>query len=172
MTLCASIESKGPGTTQVREYDMSKLISWLEQAIACFLILLLLVPCSEAATTQLPSAPAPQLNLAANAPQSSPSGTQPVQAQSSGQDQQTQAAPQPAPASQQNPSPAPVGTAVAPMVRPEGSAASRPAGAAIAPAKQRRTRTFAIRVALLVGAGIAIGTVTAATLGSPSHPPR
>ena len=64
----------------------------------------------------------------------------------------------------------PVGTAAAPYVEPGGVAASRPAGAAIAPAKQRRTRSFAIKVGLLVGAGIAIGVVTAVSLSSPSRP--
>jgi len=49
-----------------------------------------------------------------------------------------------------------------------GVMASRPAGAAIAPAKQRRARTIAIRVALIVGAGVAIGTVMALTHGTPS----
>jgi cytoskeletal protein RodZ len=151
---------------------MRKITSWLERATACFLVLILLVPCAVAGTTTLPSAPAPQLNLAEGAPQSSPAGAQAAPAQSSNQAQQTPGSTQTAPAGQQNPTPAPVGTAVAPMVRPEGTAASRPAGAAIAPAKQRRTRTIAIRVALLVGAAVAIGTVTAATMGSPSHPPR
>lgn len=62
------------------------------------------------------------------------------------------------------------GTAAAPDMRPEGSPGSRPAGAAIAAAKQRRAHTFAIRVGLLVGAGIAIGTVVALTAGSSSRP--
>jgi hypothetical protein len=159
-----------PGTKKVRGYDMSKCISWLEQASACFLVVLLLNPVAQAATTPLPSAPAPQLKLAAEAPPSSAADAQAAPAQSGSQAQQAPAAQQPAPANQQTP--APVGTAVAPVVRPEGTAASRPAGAAIAPAKQRRTHTIAIRVALLVGAGVAIGTVTAATLGSPSHPPH
>ncbi len=70
---------------------------------------------------------------------------------------------------QQAPAP-PVGTAAAPSLTPEGAPASRPGGAAIAPAKQRRVRSLAIRVALVVGAAIAIGTVVAATAGSPSRP--
>jgi hypothetical protein len=151
---------------------MRKFTSFLEQATAWILVLILLVPCAEAGTTTLPSAPTPQLNVAAGAPQSSSAGAQSAPAQSSNPAQQTPGASQTAPAGQQSPAPAPVGTAVAPVVRPEGAAASRPAGAAIAPAKQRRSHTIAIRVALLVAAGVAIGTVTAATMGSPSHPPR
>jgi hypothetical protein len=141
---------------------MNKSISWLERAIACCLVVSLLGPETLAATTPLPSAPLPALKLSADPP---PSGSDPqaAPAQSGNQTQQ-------ASASQQDTTP--VGTAVAPMVRPEGTAASRPSGAAIAPAKQRRTHTLAIRIALLVGAGVAIGTVAAATLGSPSHPPH
>ncbi|MGC2619451.1 MAG: hypothetical protein WA414_10455 [Acidobacteriaceae bacterium] len=145
---------------------MSKSISWIKQPIACFLVVLLLSPLAEAANQQLPSAPLPQ--MAENQP---PSG----QTQSSQQNSGTPASPaagqsqQAAPSANQQ-SPAPVGTAVAPIVTPEGAPGSRPAGAAIAPAKQRRRHTLAIRVALLVGAGVAIGTVAAASMGSPSHP--
>jgi len=81
---------------------------------------------------------------------------------------QQQAKPQ-AGTDQQAPTP-PVGTAAAPSLKPEGAPASRPGGAAIAPAKQRRVRSLAIRVALVVGAAIAIGAVVAATAGSPSRP--
>jgi hypothetical protein len=73
-------------------------------------------------------------------------------------------------ASQQDSTPPPVGTAAAPYVKTNGVSASRPAGAAIAPAKQRRIRSIAIRVGLLVGAGVAIGTVVAASAGSSSRP--
>ncbi len=65
---------------------------------------------------------------------------------------------------------APAGTAAAPYQKQEGVSASKPGGAAIAPGKQRRIHSFAIRVGLLVGAGIAIGVVTAATMGSSSRP--
>jgi hypothetical protein len=65
----------------------------------------------------------------------------------------------------------PVGTAAAESVEATGVAASNPAGAAIAPAKQRRTRSILIKVGALVGAGVAIGTVAALSSGSPSRPP-
>jgi hypothetical protein len=65
----------------------------------------------------------------------------------------------------------PVGTAAAESVESTGVAASNPAGAAIAPAKQRRTRAILIKVGALVGAGVAIGTVAALSAGSPSRPP-
>jgi hypothetical protein len=65
----------------------------------------------------------------------------------------------------------PVGTAAAESVETTGVAASNPAGAAIAPAKQRRTRALLIKVGAVVGAGVAIGTVAALASGSPSRPP-
>jgi hypothetical protein len=65
----------------------------------------------------------------------------------------------------------PVGTAAAGGVESTGVAASKPAGAAIAPAKQRRTRSFLIKVSAIVGAGVAIGTVAALSSASPSRPP-
>jgi hypothetical protein len=64
----------------------------------------------------------------------------------------------------------PVGTAAAPYEKPLGVAASRPAGAVMAPAKQRRTRTILIRVGLVAGAAVAIGTVVALSKTSPSRP--
>ena len=65
----------------------------------------------------------------------------------------------------------PEGTAAAETVPTTGVAASRPAGAALAPAKQRRVRSILIKVGALVGAGAAIGTVYALSQGSPSKPP-
>ena len=65
----------------------------------------------------------------------------------------------------------PVGTAAAGSVEATGVAASKPAGAAIAPAKQRRTRALLIKVGAVVGAGVAIGTVAALSNASPSRPP-
>jgi hypothetical protein len=64
----------------------------------------------------------------------------------------------------------PVGTAAAPVTSSSGIAASEPAGAAIAPAKQRRVRTILISVALVAGAAVAIGTVAALSNASPSKP--
>ena len=65
----------------------------------------------------------------------------------------------------------PVGTAAAEWVPTVGVAASRPAGAALAPAKQRRARSILIKVGALLGAGVAVGTVMALSEGSPSKPP-
>lgn len=70
---------------------------------------------------------------------------------------------------QQNTPTQPVGTAAAPAEKTLGVAASRPAGAVIAPGKQRRARSIVIKVGIVVGACIAIGTVAALSHGSPSQ---
>jgi cobalamin biosynthesis Mg chelatase CobN len=167
--------------------SMKMSIGWWERQIACGLAALLLVPAGLAATNDLPQAPQPQ-GTAATAQQQNP-GNNPAAGQN-GQDQnqnpgqnqnqqpgqtsnQNSGQNQPAQgssSSQENAPRQPMGTAVAPYVRPEGISASRPAGAAIAPAKQRRVRIYAIRIALLVGAAVAIGTVVAASEGSPNRP--
>jgi hypothetical protein len=76
----------------------------------------------------------------------------------------------PASDQQQTPPQKPVGTAAAPEEKPVGVAASRPAGAVIAPAKQKRVRIILIRTAIIVGAAVAVGTVVALSKGSPSRP--
>jgi hypothetical protein len=63
-----------------------------------------------------------------------------------------------------------VGTAAAPTPEVAGVAGSRLTGAVIAPAKQRRVRTFLIRIGVVVGACVAIGTVAALSHSSSSQP--
>lgn len=65
----------------------------------------------------------------------------------------------------------PVGTAAAEAPKVSGITAAEPAGIAIAPAKQHRARTLAIKVGALIGAGVAIGAVIALTEATPSKPP-
>ena len=115
------------------------------------------------APTEVAQAAAPQ--NASQQTDTKPSGQQPSPAasptqQSSGSQQQ------PAPAGQK-----PVGTAAAESVLTSGVAASQPAGTAIAPGKQRRTRSIVIKVGALVGAGVAVGTVAALTRCTSSKPP-
>jgi hypothetical protein len=92
----------------------------------------------------------------------------PVEPGPSGRQSQPPAEPQ-----QQPPSDAqrPVGTAAAETANTSGIAASRPAGVAIAPAKQGRARALLIKVGAVVGAGVAIGTVMALSTSTPSKPP-
>lgn len=66
--------------------------------------------------------------------------------------------------------PHPVGTAAAPYEKTLGVAVSRPAGAVIAPAKQRRSHSLLIKVGLLVAGAAAIGTVVVLSNASPSRP--
>ena len=65
----------------------------------------------------------------------------------------------------------PQGAATAETAPTLGGAASKPAGAAIAPAKQRQIRSFLIKLGAIAGAGIALGTVYALTRGTSSTPP-
>jgi|SRR5581483_7143231 len=65
----------------------------------------------------------------------------------------------------------PVGTAAAEAPKVSGITAAQPAGIAIAPAKQHRVRTIAIKVGAIIGAGVALGTVVALTEATPSKPP-
>lgn len=65
----------------------------------------------------------------------------------------------------------PTGTAAAESPDTSGIAASEPAGVAIAPAKQRRTRILVLKIGALVGAGVAVGSVVALTAATPSKPP-
>ncbi|HKF23062.1 MAG TPA: hypothetical protein VKE93_15925 [Candidatus Angelobacter sp.] len=65
----------------------------------------------------------------------------------------------------------PQGAATAEKVPTSGGAAAKPAGVAIAPARQHRTRSLLIKVGALAAAGVAAGTVYALSRGTPSVPP-
>ena len=65
----------------------------------------------------------------------------------------------------------PVGTAAAEKPETVGVAGSNASGAAVAPAKPKRTRALLIKIGAIVGAGVAVGTVAALSSGSPSRPP-
>jgi hypothetical protein len=82
------------------------------------------------------------------------------------------AAPTPQNPAPQNVPPQPSGTAVAPAVQVSGSAASKPAGVAIAPPKQRQIRSWLIRFGFIAGAGAALGTVVALSAASPGRVPN
>ena len=68
--------------------------------------------------------------------------------------------------------PQPSGTAAAPAVQVSGSAASKPAGVAIAPPKQRQIRSWLIKFGFIAGAGAALGAVAALSAASPGHVPN
>jgi hypothetical protein len=79
--------------------------------------------------------------------------------------------PQPPPPQTQNSGSVPSGAAAAKAAPAKGAPASRPVGAAIAPAKQRERRSLLIKVGLVAGACVAVGSVVALSKASPSKPP-
>jgi hypothetical protein len=151
---------------------------WLGKQLAASLILLLSLSTSEAGSalaqqavqrnSQNPSSAPANANQAL-AKSELPENPLPVNSQPPDQGQPT-TAPEAGAGQSQNNVHKPVGTAAAPYEPTLGIAASRPAGAAIAPAKQRRVRTILISLGVIAGAGIAIGSVAALSHGSPSHP--
>lgn len=66
----------------------------------------------------------------------------------------------------------PVGAATAQRVPTAGGAAAKPAGAAIAPAKQHQTRSLLIKIGAIAAAGAAVGMVYALSRGTSSTPPN
>jgi hypothetical protein len=92
-----------------------------------------------------------------DAPQPQSVQTQSTQAQSAQTGQQ----------STQTPS----GAAGAKAANVKGAPVAQPVGAAVAPARQRGHRSLLIKIGLLAGAGIAVGTVVALSEKSPTRPP-
>lgn len=121
----------------------------LNKTIACCLALLLTAPASQAFASAQP------------APQSDPQAQSTAPPNSSNSAQTTPG---------QTPANNPVGTAAAPYEGASGVTGSRPAGAVIAPAKQRRVRAILIKIGVVVGAAAAVGTVVALSHASPSQP--
>lgn len=119
-----------------------------------------------------PVSPALQV-IAADRPQDTtlassdglPSAPVPQSQESQAPPQQQQAPQQPPPLPQQ-----PVGTAAAPAEKPTGIPGSRPSGAAIAPAKQKRVRALVISLGIVLAAGAAVGAVAGLSRASHSTP--
>jgi hypothetical protein len=65
----------------------------------------------------------------------------------------------------------PLGAAAAQAGKASGGAASRPAGIAIAPAKQHQTRSLLIKVGAVAAGAAAVGIVYGLSRGTPSVPP-
>jgi hypothetical protein len=165
--------------------------SWLRREIAFGLVIMMAVALAEAALASqqksISGQQAQSTPSVSSEPQSSgsrtvkaepeerwsdailPESPSPSQPQSAGQGG-LPATSQSVSEQQQSTTPKPVGSAAAPFEKTTGVAASRPAGAVIAPAKQRRARSILIRVSVVVGAAVAVGTVLALSHGSPSRP--
>ncbi len=114
----------------------------------------------EPSASQPSTVPPVELPESPGASKSSSNAPAPAANAQSGNAQQSQQAAQPS------------GTAAAPAVQVSGGAASKPAGVAIAPPKQRQVRSWLIRFGFLAGAGAAIGTVAALSAASPSRVPN
>ncbi|MHB8301987.1 MAG: hypothetical protein ACYDC6_03980 [Acidobacteriaceae bacterium] len=168
---------------------------WLRRQIAVCLVMFLAVPFGEAAIARPQQAlpgqqtedassgqaqsqtsssattkPATDNGPSATSP-AAPAASNPAVAQTVDSNQPAGGVSQSSPEQpQQNGGSNPVGTAAAPYEKTTGVAASRPAGAVIAPAKQKRARSILIRVGVLLGACVAIGTVVALSSASPSRP--
>ena len=145
--------------------------------VACALAVLLTLQASIAAAA--PQEPSPQ-QPPAPTQQPRPSSTQPdapppmpADNAAGGGADSTPSAPMPQ-SSTPTQTPAipqqPVGTAAAPYEKPTGVAGSRPAGAVIAPAKQRRVRAIVIKVGIVLAAGAAVGAVIGLSKASHSQP--
>jgi anti-anti-sigma factor len=162
---------------------------WLTRQIAGCLVLLLIAPLAAAATPQQETSPSRQTDVSAAQsqpqdsdgrakqatyeplePQALPNSPSTVRSQTADSNQSSSAL-QPSPNQLQDVPQEPVGTAAAEFIRTTGVAASKPAGSAIAPAKQRRARSILIKVGAIVGAGAAVGAVVALSAASPSRAP-
>jgi hypothetical protein len=80
-------------------------------------------------------------------------------------------APSPQSAQAQQSTQTPSGAAGAPGANPKGAPGAQPVGAAVAPAKQHGHRSLLIKVGLIAGGAVAIGTVVALSERSPTRPP-
>src|SRR5437763_5580852 len=107
--------------------------------------------------TTYPEAPTSQ-------PDQQPGNAQPVQQSEQNQSKQDQ---QP-----KKPVTEPAGAATAEKVPTTGGAASRPAGVAIAPAKQHQTRSLLVKIGAIAAAGVAAGTVYGLSRSTSSTPPN
>lgn len=117
--------------------------------------------------SQAPLAPVPTARPADNntVPPDAPSEVQRSQQQpAQPTTTQMQSTQQPAPS-------VPLGTATAQQGATRGGLASRPAGEAIAPAKQRQVHSLLIKLGLVAAGAAAVGTVVGLTRGTSSVPP-
>lgn len=95
----------------------------------------------------------------------------PSEVQRSQQAQSTENTAQPKPQPAQPERVNPLGTATAQQGATRGGVASRPAGEAIAPAKQRQVHSLLIKLGLVAAGAAAVGAVVGLTRGTSSVPP-
>ena len=161
-----------------------KVISQLLQRAFYGVLAISLIAIPEMASAQQPAATDQQQQPAATnsqqtqtSPPAQPATTAPAENTAPSQPAQTQSNELPnSPGTVRPQQPAaterPVGTAAAEIGNASGIAASKPAGVAIAPAKQHQSRSLLLKLGAVLGAGVAIGTVMALSSSSPSRPPN
>jgi hypothetical protein len=159
------------GYSRVREGSMRNATHFFRRQIAISLVAILSVPFA-GSVPALGQQTTPSQPVESMPPPPAPSHNDapPAGANQTPGDNSSSSVPNAPQAQQQGGTPAPVGTAVAPYEKGIGVAASRPAGAVIAPAKQKRSRSFMIKVGVLIGAAVAVGTVVGLSVASPSRP--
>ena len=114
-----------------------------------------------------PLTPAPSTNQDEQQPTTEPQNLPDAPSSTQGAQPQTEIpAQKPRPRSTQ-----PVGVGTAQQAPTAGGAASKPAGAAIAPAKQKQYRSLLIKIGAIAAGGAALGTVYALTRATKSTPP-
>ena len=138
-------------------------------------------PATAPAQNTQPAAPANQTQPASPGTSVNPSQAPlaPVTTYPDASDQPQQTSPNAAPAQTttvpEGPKPKtqtePVGAATAESVPTTGGAAAKPAGIAIAPAKQHQTRSLLFKIGAVAAAGAALGTIFALSHGTSSTPP-
>jgi hypothetical protein len=97
-------------------------------------------------------------------------GSPPQSSQSGAVDQKQDDSLPDAPQSQTQQQPTPSGAAGAKAADVKGAPVAQPAGAAVAPVRQRGHRSLLIKIGLIAGAGIAVGAVVALSEKSPARP--
>ncbi len=167
-----------PGT--LRGASTMKKTLWRPfPAIGCVATLLLTTPACQASVLlgQQSGVPAPAQDTSAQAAPAVAAKQAPATPSPDPRTEGLPATPEAQAPSQSSTTPAaqqggqqPVGTATAPYEKSIGVPASRPAGAVIAPAKQRRARSFTLKLGLIAGAAVAVGTVVALSNASSSRP--
>jgi hypothetical protein len=157
---------------------MKAISNLFGRTVSCALVLTLvgipeMICAQQSATPDHPQSspvtePAPSTEQPPAATQGSPT---PTQQQPQAQSSQLPNSPGATRSAQTRSTEKPLGTAAAEIGTAGGTTASKPAGVAIAPAKQHQSRSLLIKLGAVIGAGVALGTVMALSSGSPSRPP-
>jgi hypothetical protein len=160
---------------------MTTLVLRFSRLIAAALVLLVAAQMSEAAALPIqelqqqtappqPATPAPAPRADTQVAQTAELPESPVPAQRNTAQPAPELVSSSSQDAQQPDAQKPVGTAAGPSTRPVGVAGSRPSGAAIAPAKQRRVKAILIRISLIAAGAAAVGAVVGLSKESPSKP--